>query len=428
MQRIEIHPAKHLQGEVTVAGDKSISHRGIILGAIANGMTRLEGFLDGADCRSTISCFTNLGVPITQNGTTVTIHGKGLRGLAAPEKTLDVGNSGTTMRLVSGVLSAMSFSSILTGDVSLCKRPMERIMAPLRAMGGDISSMHHNGCAPLQIQGRVLHGTTWKTPVASAQVKSCILLAGLYADTPTTVIEPVLSRDHTERMLKGFGASITTEGTTATVNPGREMQGQSIRIPGDISSASYFLAAAATVPNSEVILHHVNINPTRSGILDVLRDMGADFELMNMTMESGEEACDIVIRTSALHGTTIGGALIPRLIDELPVIAVMAAFAKGETIIRDAAELKVKESDRIALITQNLKKMGADVEATNDGMIIHGGPTLHGTRIHTAGDHRIAMSFAVAGLVADGSTSFDDPDCVGVSFPGFWQILKTLAR
>ena len=301
-------------------------------------------------------------------------------------------------------------------------------MAPLRAMGGDISSMHHNGCAPLQIQGRVLHGTTWKTPVASAQVKSCILLAGLYADTPTTVIEPVLSRDHTERMLKGFGASITTEGTTATVNPGREMQGQSIRIPGDISSASYFLAAAATVPNSEVILHHVNINPTRSGILDVLRDMGADFELMNMTMESGEEACDIVIRTSALHGTTIGGALIPRLIDELPVIAVMAAFAKGETIIRDAAELKVKESDRIALITQNLKKMGADVEATNDGMIIHGGPTLHGTRIHTAGDHRIAMSFAVAGLVADGSTSFDDPDCVGVSFPGFWQILKTLAR
>ncbi len=426
MSLIEIQPVKRLQGEVTVSGDKSISHRGIILGAIANGTTRLKGFLDGADCRSTISCFRKMGVEIVQKGTDVTIFGKGQYGLQAPSEDLNVGNSGTTMRLVSGILAAMNFSSVLTGDESICKRPMKRIMDPLSAMGASISSRQDNGCAPLLIQGQKLHGITWHTPVASAQVKSCILLAGLYTDEPTTVIEPALSRDHTERMLQGFGASITTHETTSVIVPGSVLTGQNIYIPGDISSAAYFLAAAVIVPNSELLLKNININPTRSGILDVLKMMGAKFELLNIRMESGEEACDIVIRSSSLHGMTIGGDLIPRLIDELPVIAVLAAYAKGETVIRDAAELRVKESDRISLITENLIRMGADVTPTPDGLIVQGGKPLHGAKIRTAADHRIAMAFAVAGLAAEGTTDFDDPSCVQISFPSFWSLLESI--
>ena len=430
MNDIQIHPAPQLRGEIHVPGDKSISHRGIMFGAIAEGITELDGFLDGADCRSTIACFRRLGITIEQDGSHILIHGRGLHGLSAPNEPvaapLDVGNSGTTMRLISGILAAQPFSSMLTGDASIRKRPMRRITEPLTAMGADIRSEADNGCAPLLIHGRPLHGITYHTPVASAQVKSCILLAGLYADDETCVIEPALSRNHSELMLDAFGAQIRTEDTKITIQPNPVLHGQHIQIPGDISSAAYFLAAGVVVPNSELLLKHVNTNATRAGILLILQAMGADLTLENEKTVSGETVADILVRSSALHGTVVEGEIIPTLIDELPVIAVLAACAVGTTIIRDAAELRVKESDRIALMTDNLSRMGCDITPTEDGMVIHGGRPLQGAHIHTAGDHRVAMSFAIAGLVADGVTTFDDAACVDVSYPGFFSELERL--
>ena len=424
---MKLRPASHIRGEVTVPGDKSVSHRGVMFGSIAGGTTEIHNFLEGADCLSTISCFRAMGIPIEKKNGIVTVHGKGLFGLTAPEGILDCGNSGTTMRLMSGILAPRDFSAVLTGDASIQKRPMNRIMEPLTLMGADIKSMNGNGCAPLSIHGRPLHGIHYKSKVASAQVKSCVLLAGLCADGPTSVTEPQVSRNHTELMLKFFGADVRTEGTTVTVQPARALTGNKIQVPGDISSAVYFLAAALILPNSEVLIKNVGINPTRAGLLTVCRAMGADITLLNEDHSSAEPVADLLVRSSALKGTVIEGSVIPAMIDELPTVAMMACFADGTTVIRDAAELKVKESNRIEIMVKNLTAMGADVTETEDGMVIRGGKPLHGAVVDSRKDHRIAMTFAAAALAAEGETEILDADCVDISYPNFYRELKRLA-
>ncbi|MCC8140275.1 MAG: 3-phosphoshikimate 1-carboxyvinyltransferase [Lachnospiraceae bacterium] len=415
-----------LRGSVTIPGDKSISHRSIMFGAIADGTTRVTNFLRGADCLSTISCFRKMGVEIEENTTEILIHGKGLHGLSAPDSMLDVGNSGTTTRLISGILAGQPFTTELNGDESIQTRPMKRIIDPLTRMGADIESIRGNGCAPLRIRNASLHGIHYTSKVASAQVKSCVLLAGLYADGETSVTEPYLSRNHTEIMLRHFGAKLTSTGTTATIQPEPELTAQDIKVPGDISSAAYFIAAGLLVPGSEILIRNVGVNPTRDGILKVCREMGADITLLNENDENGEPTADLLVRHSSLHGVTIGGALIPTLIDELPVAALLACFAEGTTVIRDAQELRVKESNRIDVMVENLTAMGARVTATNDGMIIEGGHPLHGALIDSHLDHRIAMTFAVAALAADGETGIRDADCVRISYPDFYNDLKGL--
>jgi len=368
-----------------------------------------------------------MGIDITQEHDHVVIHGKGLKGLSAPSKMLDVGNSGTTTRLISGILAGQKFISSLNGDESIQKRPMGRIITPLTSMGAHIKSIKDNGCAPLEIGGAPLHAIHYDSPVASAQVKSCVLLAGLYADGVTSVTEPVISRNHTELMLKGFGADIKSEGLTASIVGGPKLIGQKITVPGDISSAAYFIVAGLICPNADLLIKNVNTNPTRAGIIQVAKNMGGNIELLNERIVSGEPVADIHVSSSDLHGCEVSGEIIPTLIDELPVIAVMAACANGTTVIKDAAELKVKESDRIATVTENLKNMGCDITPTEDGMIIVGGNPLHGALISTYKDHRIAMSFAIAGLVADGETSFDDEGCCVISYPDFFETLKALS-
>lgn len=416
-----------LRGEIEIPGDKSISHRAIMFGSLAKGTTEVTHFLQGADCLSTISCFQKLGIEIENTQEKIIIHGKGLQGLSAPTDILDCGNSGTTTRLISGILSGQNFTSTLTGDASIQKRPMKRIMDPLRQMGADITSVHDNNCAPLMIKGSNLHGIHYHSPIASAQVKSSILLAGLYAEGETRVTEPYISRNHSEIMLSHFGANVRTEGTTAILLPDPILEGQKIAVPGDISSAAYFIAAGLLVPGSEILLKNVGINPTRDGILRVAKEMGGEIELLNMNTDNGEPTADLLVKFSALHGITIGGEIIPTLIDEVPIIAIMAAFARGTTVIKDAAELKVKESNRIQVMVDNLKAMGADIESTDDGMIIHGGKDLHGAIIDSHMDHRIAMSFAIASLLADGHTTILDKNCVDISFPTFYQDLDRLA-
>ena len=423
---MEITKSHGLRGELTIPGDKSISHRGIMLGAISRGTTEITNFLQGADCLSTISCFQEMGIPIENEGFRVRIQGKGLHGLKEPQSVLDAGNSGTTTRLLSGILCGQDFSCQLTGDDSIQKRPMERIMKPLRQMGADIRSLKDNGCAPLSITGRKLHAVDYLSPVASAQVKSCVLLAGLYADGPTSVTEPFLSRDHTERMLAYFGAEVSSLGTTATVQPEPLLEGRQIEVPGDISSAAYFIAAALIVPGSEVLLKNVGVNPTRDGILRVCRQMGADITLLNERLVSQEPVADLLIRSSDLKGTVIEGSLIPTLIDEIPIIAILAAFADGVTTIRDAGELKVKESNRIDAMVTELSRMGADIRGTDDGMIIKGGAPLTGAAIDSRLDHRIAMSFATAGLAAAGTTTILQDSCITISYPDFFRDLASL--
>ena len=397
-----------------------------MFGAIAKGLTEIDGFLQGADCLSTISCFERMGVSIENRGERVLVFGNGMHGLKEPDGVLDCGNSGTTTRLLSGLLSAQPFCVTLTGDESIRKRPMKRIITPLSQMGASIKSVNDNGCAPLFIEGQRLHGISYQSPVASAQVKSAVLLAGLYAEGETRLTEPYLSRNHSELMLAHFGADVRTEGTTAVLRPARELLGQKISVPGDISSAAFFIAAALMVPGSELLIRNVGINPTRDGMLTVCRSMGADIEILNPSAGSGEPVADLLVRHSSLHGTEIGGAVIPTLIDELPVIAAMACLADGKTVIRDAAELKVKESNRIAVMTEGLSAMGARVEETADGMIIHGGSPLHGAVIDSRKDHRIAMTFAVTALAASGQTEILDADCVSISYPGFYGDLKRL--
>lgn len=423
-----INPANGLKGMITVPGDKSISHRAVMFGSISEGVTEVTNFLRGADCLSTIDCFRKLGIHIEEKESLIRIHGKGLHGLSMPNSVLDAGNSGTTTRLITGILSAQDFDVHLTGDESIQKRPMGRIIEPLSKMGADIVSERNNQCAPLHIHGRQLHGIHYLSPVASAQVKSAILLAGLYADCETSVTEPYLSRNHTEIMLNYFGAQISSSHATATVLPGSLLFGQKVEVPGDISSAAYFLAAGLITPNSEILIKNVGINPTRDGIIEVIQKMGGNIRLENIRSGNGEPVADLFVSSSDLHGIEIGGSLIPRLIDEIPIIAVMAAFAKGKTVIRDAAELKVKESNRIDVCVKNLSAMGAIIEGTDDGMIIEGGHPLHGSRIDSHLDHRIAMSFAIAGLNTESRVEIIGADCVSISYPGYYRDLESLMQ
>lgn len=417
-----------LQGEITVPGDKSISHRAVMFGALANGTTRVTHFLQGADCLSTISCFQMMGIQIENTQDEILIYGKGLHGLTKPHETLYTGNSGTTTRLISGILSGQNFPVTLTGDASICKRPMKRIIEPLSMMGADIKSLSGNACTPLIIQPSPLKGIHYNSPVASAQVKSSILLAGLYAEGKTSVTEPAVSRNHTELMLRGFGATVETKEKTATILPQPSLEALDICVPGDISSAAYFIAAGLIVPNSEILIKNVGINPTRDGILKVALEMGGNITVLNKRCDAGEDTADLLVKSSDLHGITIEGDIIPTLIDEIPVIAIMAAFASGQTTIKDAAELKVKESDRIAVVTENLLALGADITPTEDGMIIMGGKQLHGGKLDSYLDHRIAMSFAIAALMINDEIDMKDAECVNISYPTFYEDLYSLTE
>lgn len=415
-----------LKGEITVPGDKSISHRSIMFGSIAEGRTTVSGFLLGDDCLSTIACFKKLGVEIELNGTDVVINSKGMENWQEPVDILYTGNSGTTTRLMLGLLSGTKFHSILNGDASIGKRPMKRVITPLREMGAHITGRMDGQYAPLAIKGTQLRAIEYTMPVASAQVKSAILLAGLNALGTTIIHEKDVSRDHTERMLRQFGAEITTENGTVSFKGGQKLQATHVNVPGDISSAAFFLVPGAMAENSEIRLENVGLNPTRTGIIDVLKAMGANMDIIIDDEKATEPTGTIIIRTSDLVGTTIDGALIPRLIDEIPIIALLATKAKGTTIIRDAAELKVKETDRIVAVVEELKKLGAHIEPTNDGMIIHGGGELHGASLKTYGDHRIGMMGAIAALLTDEPVQLDDAECIAVSYPTFFEDIKKI--
>ena len=419
---MEIKKIRHARGNIAVPGDKSISHRAVMLGALAEGDTHISGFLGGADCLSTIECLRDMGIETDRDGDRVTVRGKGMYGLSKPQKMLYTGNSGTTTRLLCGILAAQPFDTAMTGDASICKRPMGRVTKPLSLMGADIE----NEYCPLYIHGRALHGIEYKMPVASAQVKTAIILAGLYAEGETVIQELERSRDHTELMLRAMGADIQTDGLTVRVKKTERLMPQEITVPGDISSAAFFMVLGAILPDSMLVIKNAGVNPTRTGVIDALKDMGADIELINQRYSGGEPIADILVRSSKLHGTEIGGALIPRLIDELPVIAVAAAFAEGKTVIRDAAELRVKESDRIAAITTELKKCGADITAADDGMSIHGGAPVFGAEFTSYGDHRMAMSLAVLAQAAKGASYIDDTDCVTISYPSFFEDIYSL--
>jgi len=422
-----IKPKKEIKGTYVVPGDKSISHRSIILGAIADGTTVIHNFLKGDDCMATISCFRQMGVSISFSDDHLLVQGVGLHGLKKPEVVLETGNSGTTTRLMAGLLCGQSFSSILSGDTSLNKRPMNRIITPLSQMNAQIKSLKNNGCAPLKITPSNLHGMDYTSPVASAQVKSALLLAGLYAKEKTRVIEPSLSRNHTELMLQAFGADITTDTSDsnrciASITPGNKLVPWEIDIPGDISSAAYLIAAGLLVPNSELLIKNVGVNETRGGFLHVVKSMGGNIALENKRTYGGEPVADIWVKTSSLKGITIEGSIIPTLIDEIPMLAILASRAQGTTKIKDAAELTVKETNRIETISKNLSRMGGHVTPTPDGLIIEGSDIpLHGAEIDSAYDHRIAMAFAIAALIARGDTRIEGAQAVDVSFPGFFD-------
>jgi 3-phosphoshikimate 1-carboxyvinyltransferase len=416
-----------LHGELMIPGDKSISHRSVMFASLAKGTSHIKGFLPGADCLSTIHCFRQMGIEIYQEESMVTVTGQGMRGLKKPKSILDCGNSGTTTRLISGILAGQNFTSTLTGDESIQKRPMKRIILPLTQMGASIASLRDNGCAPLQITGRPLHGITYHSPVASAQVKSAILLAGLYAEGETSVIEPSVSRNHTEIMLKAFGADVSCHDTTASVHHTDELFASNIEVPGDISSAAYFIVAALMIPNSDIILHNVGINPTRDGLLRAIEMMGGKIEILSIKNEDTEAIADLHIKSQNLHGATFGGDIIPAMIDEIPALAALACFAEGETIIKDAEELKVKESNRIKVMVEELSKMGAQIEETEDGMVIHGKHPLHPAQIDSHKDHRIAMTFSILSRAIGKDLPIIDKDCVKISYPNFYEHLHSLS-
>lgn len=425
---LRVRQAKTINGTVRVPGDKSISHRAVMFGALAEGTTKIEGFLPGADCLSTISCFRRMGIAIEQDGDKVTVHGKGWYGLLEPSERLDVGNSGTTIRLMAGIMSTQPFHVVMEGDESIAKRPMRRVIGPLRQMGAKIDGRKDGEFTPLAIRGGDLHGISYQSPVASAQVKSAILLAGLQAKGVTSVTEPHLSRDHTERMLQAFGVQVIRDGLTVSVEGGQTLKGRTIQVPGDISSAAFLIAAVMMVPGSSLLIENVGINPSRTGIIDVVKAMGGSLELVNERVVNEEPVADLLVKHSELHAIEIGGDIIPRLIDEIPVIAVMATQAAGRTVIRDAEELKVKETDRIATVVSQLSKFGAKVTPTDDGMIIEGKTELSGAVIDSMGDHRIGMAMAVAGLAATGETGIENEEAIDVSFPGFAALLETISR
>ena len=422
---IKITPVKTLKGEITIPGDKSISHRAVMFGSLAKGDTHISGFLNGDDCISTIKCFNKLGIEIETEGDKVVVHGKGLHGLRSSATPLDVGNSGTTIRLISGILCGQPFDTVLTGDASIQKRPMSRIIMPLSQMGATIESTN-DGFAPLSIRGSKIHAIDYTMPIASAQVKSSVLLASLFADGETIVREPVASRNHTEIILNSFGANIKSENGVITSSPVEQLNAVDINVPGDISSAAYFIVAALIVPGAEVTVKNVGVNPTRTGILDALKAMGADITIENLSQNGGEPCADITARYSDLKATVIKGDIIPRMIDEIPVFAVAALHAEGTTLVQDATELKVKESNRIVTMIQELGKMGAEITETNDGMVIRGSQQLKGAPVYSHLDHRVAMSCAVAALAAQGETEIIDGDCVGISFPDFYEKLASV--
>lgn len=430
MEKILKEGIQHnLTGEITVPGDKSISHRAIMLGSIAHGITKIDNFLMGEDCLSTIECFRKMGVEIDVNSDNVIVSGVGLNGLKEPSGILDAGNSGTTTRLISGILAGQRFKSTITGDDSLKTRPMKRIIEPLSKMGAKFLCINNDGYLPFTISGGNLKGIAYESKVASAQVKSACLLAGLYADCPTTVIEPSQSRNHSELMLEYFGADIKCHSKTeVSIKPNPRLMGQHVIVPSDISSAAYFMVVGLICEGSDILIKNVNINPTRAGIINVIQDMNGNISLENIRKQSNEEVADIHVTYSPdMRGTTIGGDIIPTLIDEIPVIAVLATFAKGKTIIKDAAELKVKESNRIDTVVNGLEAIGANVKACDDGMVIYGGAPLFGAKIETKKDHRIAMAFAIANLISKGSIILDDGDCVAISFPDFYDKLDMIS-
>jgi 3-phosphoshikimate 1-carboxyvinyltransferase len=430
MTDLRIQPSGGIRGEVSLPGDKSISHRSVLFAAIADGDTHISGFLTGEDTQNTAKAVQAMGIEVEGLGTeNLVVHGKGLDGLSEPASVLDLGNSGTGMRLIAGLLAGQVFFSVLTGDQYLRKRPMARIVEPLRLMGARIDGRFEGKLAPLSIRGgKTLRSIKYASPVASAQVKSAVLIAGLYADGETMVNEPSKSRDHTERMFRFFGVEVNEQGTNVAVQGRQRLFAKGpLAIPSDISSAAFFMVAASIVPGSDLLIKNVGVNTTHTGIIDVLTSMGADIELENGQEQAGEPVADIRVRYRKLHGVQIGGEMIPRLIDEIPVLAVAASYAEGKTIIKDAAELRVKESDRIATIAAELRKMGAAVTELPDGMEISGKESLNGAICDSHGDHRIAMSMAVAGLAARGDTVVRDTGWIETSFPGFERLLRQAA-
>ncbi|MCM3193052.1 3-phosphoshikimate 1-carboxyvinyltransferase [Priestia megaterium] len=417
-----------LQGEISIPGDKSISHRAVMFGAMAEGKTTISHFLAGEDCLSTISCFEKMGVSIKREDEYVEVEGKGIKGLSEPASILDVGNSGTTTRLMLGILAGVPFHTSLIGDESIAKRPMSRVTVPLRSMGAKIDGREHGQYTPLSTRGGALKAIHYHSPVASAQVKSAILLAGLHAEGTTKVTEPFTSRDHTERMLRAFGVDVEVDGTTVSIEGGQSLRGTDVYVPGDISSAAFFLVAGAIVPNSRIVLKNVGLNPTRTGIIDVLQQMGARLTISNERIQNGEPIGDLTIETSQLKGIEIGGDLIPRLIDEIPVIALLATQANGKTVIKDAEELKVKETNRIDTVATELSKLGASVTPTADGLIIEGKTALQSGEVDSYGDHRIGMMLAVAAAIATGEVTLMRSEAIHVSYPTFFEDLDKLSE
>ncbi|WP_374049599.1 3-phosphoshikimate 1-carboxyvinyltransferase [Neobacillus sp. OS1-2] len=417
---------KRLFGEITIPGDKSISHRSVMFGSIAHGETKITNFLPGDDCLSTISCFQKLGVTIEEVDDGLRIIGNGFEGLTEPNEVLDVGNSGTTIRLLMGILAGRPFFSTLVGDESIGKRPMTRVTSPLALMGTRIDGRNDGAFTPISIRGGQLTPIQYELPVASAQVKSALILAGLQAEGECKIVEPAETRDHTERMIRKFGGKIDKDNKTITVIGGQSLKAATIHVPGDISSAAFFLVAGAIIPEGEIVLKNVGLNPTRTGIIEVMKKMGADLEIVQKEDDSFEPVGDLIIKTSNLKGTVVEGELIPKLIDEIPIIALLATQADGTTVIKDAEELKVKETNRIDTVVQELRKLGASIEATDDGMIIHGKTPLDGGSVSSHGDHRIGMMLSIAALLCKNDVELEQSEAISVSYPNFFDHLNNL--
>ena len=427
---LRVRQARPLRGEIDVPGDKSITHRAIFLGGLGDGPSRIDGYLDSGDCRATIGCLEALGIAIERvEDDALVVHGSGIRGWQEPEGVLDCVRSGTTMRLITGLLAGQRFYSVLSGDPQLLRRPMDRVVSPLKSMGARIWGRELGRYAPLSIDGGGLHGLEYAPPMASAQVKSCVLLAGLYAEGTTTVVEPGPSRDHTERMLRARGVPLHSEGLRHTLNgPASTLAALDVSVPGDFSSAAYLLAGGLLVPGSEVLLRNVGINPTRTGLLDALADMGARIERRNERDEGGEPVADLLVRAQELHGVEVGGDTVPRMIDEFPILALAATQAEGTTVVRDASELRVKETDRIDTTVWALRALGAHIEPRPDGFVVEGPTALVGTAADSQGDHRLGMTLAIAGLLSRGETTVGGSEAIADSYPGFERAIQTLAK
>lgn len=424
-----VEPISMINGVLQVPGDKSISHRAVMLGSLANGKTTIDGFLNGEDCLSTIRIFRQLGVEINQIGeTSYEVLGKGLHQLQEPKQVLDVGNSGTTIRLTAGILSGQPFHSILTGDDSITRRPMKRVVDPLKMMGAQIDGRELAKFAPLAVRGKKLKGIVYHSPIASAQVKSALLFAGLFAEGETTFTEPYLSRDHSEKMLLQFGAELHIHHHSVTIKPEPQLSPQKISVPGDFSSAAFFIAAALIVPNSRLRLNNIGVNSTRTGFLEAVKAMGGKIEIVDLRHYGYEPVADLIIETSSLKGIEISGEWIPKIIDELPLLAIIATQAEGTTIVKDAQELRVKETDRIATIASELRKAGVEIEELEDGFVITGKQKIHGGMVSTHGDHRIGMAMAIAGLIAKKSVTIQNSEAINISYPDFFNDLSKISK